>query len=397
MAKPSWKERREKLKNKTKDSAENREGKASTILSFKALGDREVKWVDKVKHGREANKFDILPFEVSMDWYETMRKFSGKPTGLVPGDVDYKLEFAIHNGVGPEQQKTLCLLETFGLPCPVCEERARLLDNPEEDPDGKLAEGLKPKWRCLYNIIDLNADDEIRLWETSYHTFEKKLMTEVFMGDEGLDLFWDLEEGKTVEWRGKEKTFKTAKFVECDRIDFGKRAPYEDTILNEVFPLDQLLVIPTYEQLTSILTGGTGDITKAHTKNKEKNQKNEKKEDKESKETKEEKKPNRSSRFKKEEKQETEDEGSFPPDDNECRCPKKREFGVDFNQHPECNECADEDYNACEEAFNNPESESEPEPEPEPESQVQRRQRKPVTKEEESKPEPETTTRRRRR
>jgi hypothetical protein len=347
MGKMSWEERRKRLAGRTKRSAENREGKASNVLTFKNLPeDKEVRWADKPKKDRQLNKYDILPFEITMDWYRNMRTAFGKPTELEVGDVDYKLEFAQHNNVGPEKTQVLCLTETFGKPCPVCEERARLRDDPDEDPEGKISEEIKPKWRTLYNIIDLNGDDEIRLFHCSYHLFEKELLEKVSLGDEGLQYHWDLKEGKTVIWRGKEKTWGGRTFIDAKDIVFEDRDPFEEDILDEVYPLDQMLVIPTYEDVVGTMTGmvdddsstsGDGDNTSSKPKDRGRTR-------------------GSGSRYKKGPK-ETEPED--PPDDPETKgdtgdapwdeCPDGLTFGVDFDTKDECQTCPNDSYDACQE------------------------------------------------
>ncbi len=343
-----WKDRRDKTAKRTKKSADNREAKLSSMFTFRALSDREVRWADKPQKDRNDNRYDILPFVVSEEWYADLRAFHGKPTGLEVGDVDYKLEYASHSRIGPEKTQVLCLRETFGRACPICEERDRLQDNQEEeDPEGDIIKNLKPKWRTLYNIIDLNSDDEIRLWDYSYHLFEKILLDEVSLGDGGLQYYWDLEEGQTVIWRGKEKKIpgsngQTIKFVEADRVDFDNREPYNEDILDEVYPLDKLLVIPSYDDVVRILTGNPID-------NQEEDQPK-----------KESKKRNRGSRYKKEEEKKEEpannddnndnddnDDDNAPWNDDDTQCPNDHKFGTDFNTQDECQECPDEVYNSC--------------------------------------------------
>lgn len=334
MGRKSWKERRNKTAKRTKKSADNREAKSSSMFTFKAVPDKEVRWADKPQKGRDDNRYDILPFVISQEWYADMRTFYGKPTGLEVGDVDYKLEYASHSRIGPEKTQVLCLRETFGHACPVCEERDRLQDNQdEEDPDGKLADGLKPKWRTLYNIIDLNGDEDIRLWDYSYHLFEKELLEEVSLGDEGLQYHWDFEEGRTVVWRGKEKKWAGYKFIEAKNIKFEKRAAYNESILDEVYPLDLLLSIPTFDDVARILTGTPEeDATSNHGRQTEK------------KETRD-----RSSRYEKLKESEPKD----LPDDTDGtpwneECEDGFTLGVDFQSDDKCKECPDDNYNACE-------------------------------------------------
>ena len=351
----SWKERKKKLQEKTRDSAENREGKNNTVLTFKNLKGREVLWIDKVKFGRDINEFDFIPFIVSTDWYARLKKFSGKLTGLEPGDVDYKLEYPRHNL--PTGEKILCLREAFGEPCGVCEERERLMDEKDQE---KVVEQLAVKWRCMYNIIDLGADEEIRLWDSSYHLFEKQILTEIHLGTGGLDFFWDIEDGKTVEWRGMQKKIGKWPFVEADRIDFKDRAPYTEAILDEVYPLDLMLVIPTYAQTVAVISGGAvpPDEQEETSSRPPRTSRAPAKEDA----------PKTRDRGRRFQEPEPEPEPQNKIDISHESCQKT--FGVDFDQFPECEKCSNEDYNECQAVFENqtePLVDPEPEPEPEPE------------------------------
>jgi hypothetical protein len=358
----SWKERREKLKEKTRESAQNREGKTSTILTYAHLDGRDVLWVDKPKTGRTINKYDHIPFVVTNPDYKNMKKFTGKPTNLDPGDVDYKLEYPVHKL--PTGEAFVCLKEGFGEPCGGCEEVARLYDEGTKQ-SNEAAGKIRARWRCLYNIIDLNSDDEIRLWDESYHNYEKLLLNEVIMGDEGLEIFWDLEEGKTVEWRGDSKTIgaNSKPFTQAGRIDFRDRDPYEESILKEAYPLDQMFIKPTYEQTVQMISGAAAETSD---EGEEKDRSN---------------KSNRRSRPPREQEQaqtSVEDDDIPFNDDTEKKklCSQGREFGIDFNKHPECQNCADEEYNSCQEENENPkEQRRTPEPDPEPEKPSGRRNR----------------------
>ena len=329
---PSWKERRDRLANRTKESVDNRESGSTRILQYDGLPeDQEPKWIDKPKKARQGNnEYDFLPFIISEDWYYKMLTFSGSRNGGEVGMVDYKLEYYRHVNIGPEKADILCLAKTFGEPCYICEAREHLMENAEdEDPKGDLAEALKPKCRVLYNVIDLNADDdEVRLWDMSYFLFEKMLLTEVQLGDDGLLIFWDLDEGQTVVWRGEEKKIgkRGHPFIQCDRVDFKDRDPYPESILEEVFPLDKMLRIPSYDDQVRALTGMPLD-------NEQDNVQEEKEEVK---------KEKTSSRQR--------NRGSNKEDKKaqENPCSEGHNFGEDFDDHPDCENCSDEDYDACE-------------------------------------------------
>lgn len=331
-----WKERRAKLRGRTETSAENSEGKSTSLITGKELDGREMKFAKKPKFGREVNMYDIIPFEITAEWYKDLRTFSGQPTGLEVGDVDYKLEVPVHRTIpGNEKARCVCLKEAFGKPCPVCQERDRLMSDAgkDEDPDGTIAKSLQPKWRTFYNLIDLNNDDEIVIWEYSYHLFEKALLLEVNVGAEGLQFFWDIEEdGKTIQWRGKQKSFGGNKFVEADRIDFIDREPYNESILKETFPLDKIINIMDYETIQAMMLGVSADEIAG--------------DDKAEAPAETESKPAAGrSRFGRDRR--------APRETAADTCSQGLKIGTDFGSQPECQGCPDDEYDKCEAAANN--------------------------------------------
>ena len=133
-----------------------------------------------------------------------------------------------------------------------------MLDSGEYTRDDKIIKQLVAKRRVIYNVVDLTSDDDylkIKLFETSHFEFQEELLEEAESGDyeyEGEYMaFADLEDGRSIKFRGIERTgeFKTGspkpkgfKFVERDE-------PYDESILDEVYPLDAILHIPEYDEV----------------------------------------------------------------------------------------------------------------------------------------------------
>jgi hypothetical protein len=169
--------------------------------------------------------------------------------------------------------------------------------------------------------------------------FERSLLDEVALGADGLQIHWDLEEGQTIVWRGKEKTIgkKGHPFIECDRVDFEEREPYNEDILDDVYPLDKMLVVPSYEDVARILTD-TPVVDGGEKKEKPKGDKSR----------------TRGSRYKKEEPGGEPDGGDDPDSDeppwnkDSPGCPEGLTFGADFQQNDLCQDGCDNDaYDAC--------------------------------------------------
>lgn len=248
-------DRKQALRDRTRTSQQNREQKSTnSMLNFAhpiVKNDMGIEKVPmyKVKSGRDLNCLDILPFEISEEWYEKLKGFSGNPTGLTSGQIDYKLEVPVHYGIGPGNEVFLCLREAFGEHCDICEAMFDELN--KDEPNKKISDALRPKWRTFYNVYDYDDPDAgIQIWDFSYHMFEKPMLEDIELDDSNLIFFWDLEDGSTIEFKGKEKKLGKNPFVECQSFDFLKRDPYDDNILDETYPLDCMLNIPTQEEVT---------------------------------------------------------------------------------------------------------------------------------------------------
>ncbi|KKN56723.1 hypothetical protein LCGC14_0569520 [marine sediment metagenome] len=256
-------EQRRRMRERTARSAANTKATGlgrKTVLDLTVVGDRTIDQY-RMKGGVGIkNALDILPYEITQDWYKDMREPSGAPTGLAVGDSDYKLEYGVHKRQGENQDTVLCLRLTFGRQCPMCEPMQTLwgIDKAKRTIDQqKMLDFLKPSWRCSYNVFDYDEPAKnIQLWDDqSYKLFEELLKLRIQTDPEGLQAFSDLETGLIVEFEGVSKTLgtNTKPFYEAAQFAFLQRSepwPYET--LQETFPLDQMLPIPTYNEVAAI-------------------------------------------------------------------------------------------------------------------------------------------------
>lgn len=292
--------------------------------------------VDYFKEDRRS-KFDIIPYEVSIP---------NHPDGVEPGELWYKMPYKIHFGIGSENKAYVCP-SSIHKKCPICEYRAQLMKKADSDEDTIAA--LKPKSRVLYNVISKakDGDGEIQVWDVSYYNFQELLDEEILEGDEMNASFPDLEGGLTLKVRFSEEHLGKNKFFRASRVDFVERKDdYDESILDDVVKLDTALNILPYRELEKHFL--------------EIDDEDESVEDEEV-EEKEEEKPVRRERSRKstrrrKEKEEKEDESAEEeepeeekPDrhgkdkkkgkDKKNKCPEGFEFGVDFDEHEECDDC----------------------------------------------------------
>lgn len=228
-------------------------------VSYKASGSngfsstRAMNFDDNVKYFKPVegrNKINIIPYEIKTENHPLVAKGS-----LEVGDSDYKLDLWEHRGLGLDgRDSCVCLKKNYGKPCPICEEYERLKKLEDEN-----ADTFKPKRREYYNV--LNKDNELQVFATSHYLFGKELIEEARDDEEGgfID-FADTEEGKAVKFRASKTSFGGADFFEYKSFSFEDREePISDKILDKVISLDELINVPTYEELHKLVTGEVDD------------------------------------------------------------------------------------------------------------------------------------------
>lgn len=274
MAQSAAEIRREKLRNRQKQAVETREQKGlgkKTILDWgKTDEDGKLLISEKPdsytpKTGKDLNLLDILPWVVTQEWYRNLRTFSGLTTDLDVGEWDYKLEIPVHPNVGENNDTLICHRLAFGGQCVRCDE---MFDEYGKEPyNQKVIDALKPKWKCWYNIYDYdedaNPDGDNGIWEDfSFHLFEKQVLEEADEGEETI-IYSDIEMGKSIEFKGKEKQYKTKRgsfpFTEAQNIVFKDRDPYDESIVDETVSFDALVKIVSVEEFTRIHLGIDND------------------------------------------------------------------------------------------------------------------------------------------
>ena len=229
-------------------SYQTREGSGnggSRVLDFK---DKEVEFYTP-QEGR--NLISIVPYEIKTDKHPLVRNKT-----LEIGDMDYVMDIWEHRGVGPAQGNVLCLKNTYGKPCPICEEAARLKKEGKEDE----AKSLKARRRVYYNVLDAK-DGKLKVFATSHYLFEKELIEEAKDDDEGgyID-FADPDEGKDVRFRATKESLAGQEYLTYKSFSFEDReAPLSKRILANAISFDECITIPTYKEVENMLYGEEDD------------------------------------------------------------------------------------------------------------------------------------------
>jgi hypothetical protein len=232
---------KDELKQNTEQSYANKDG------GFGPSTFKVPDGVEMFQAKKGTNKIDIIPF----------RNKEGKAVHF--------FEFYRHTGVGVNNAMVICpnKTEDKGKPCPICEERTKLKAAGHAW-DSDEMKAVSPKRRVIYNVID-HAEPEkgIKLFETSQYSFSKKLLEEAWVEDEDGEktdemlIFADLEDGKTISFKGREKVFNGRTSIsEFDSFVFlDRKKPYSEKMLSKAHPLDTLLITKTYKELQDMWLG----------------------------------------------------------------------------------------------------------------------------------------------
>lgn len=198
----------------------------------------------KFKAASPAARVDIIPYDV------------GKGNPKADEDSLYwERTFYIHRNIGPNQEWVVCPARTINKPCPICEYRGKLSQDP--DAEEEVIKALNPSRRMIMNVIDKDSNDGVvKIWESSQAYFGKALneaLDGAYEDDEdNMDNFCDPEDGHYLKLVVK-TGWKGAGF-EVTRVDFkARKEDLDNDVLEEAACLDDLLVIKPYKELKKLL------------------------------------------------------------------------------------------------------------------------------------------------
>ncbi len=225
------------LTDRVKESYEKRDSFGSTTGIF----DPSVKfnrWMPKIGD----HLLDIVPYVVGT-----------KDPKLTEGSVTYFTEIWVHYGVGPNEGSFVCLTKNYNKKCPICEHQKELRLKGASDEEIKA---LYPKRRVMYNIICRDTIEEenkgVQVWEVS-HFHAEKHFSELARKPKGGGFipFTDPDNGKMIFFNKISKMEVTGhRFVERDN-------PITDEELESAYTLDELIHIPSYEEVYEAFYGET--------------------------------------------------------------------------------------------------------------------------------------------
>ncbi len=248
---------------------------------------------------------------------------------LKEGKSDFALSVFVHRGVGINEDSFICLNRTYRQKCPICEYQAELRDNDKADEEEIKA--LNPTKRTIYNIVCLDTTKEeekgVQVFDVSNWLFTLPLEDLAHKKKGGGEVAYaDIDEGKIISFRKKGSKRNT----EFTAFEFKDRPDISDEILDSAVCLDDLLYIPTYEEVDKAFwetkeeeTTSTQHKPKEETTSTQRKPKEEATSVKEAISTEKKK----------------DDDDVHINDDGIEECPSGAVFGTDFNEYEECRSC----------------------------------------------------------
>lgn len=284
------------------------------------------------------NRINIIPYEIKTKNHPLVKRGE-----MEVGDMDYVMDIYVHRGVGPTEASVICLKNTYGKPCPICEQANVLRKQGKEDE----ADALKASRRVFYNVQDLKEPEKLKVFETSHYLFEKELIDEARDDEEGgfVD-FADIEDGKEIKFKASEDTLGSNKFFKFKSFSFEDRdEAIPSDIVDEAISFDEIMNIPSYEEVEKILFGNDEEDNSD-----DEDEEEEDEEEEDEKPSKKVKKSSRPSDDEDEEEDEDEDEeedekpskkSSRKSEDDEPKgkCKFGHKFGRDCDEFDDCENC----------------------------------------------------------
>lgn len=282
----------------------------------------------------------------------------------------YRRPIKVHRNVGTDNETVICL-KSVGKKCPICTYHEKKL---KEGGDKEELKELYPKPRSLYVVVPLGMKkfEEIpHIWDMSDYLFQDQLNDELEASIDDRN-FPDLENGKTATLKIKWKSLGGNSYPEVRSISFNDRDPYDESILDDVPDLDNVLKVLSYEELEAKFleldneedAGGLKDdeddekpvrrTSRTAANHVDDNEDDEKPVRRSNRSEPEEEKPVRRSAKREEPEEEPEEEkptraasrgrdeeGRRPSKDTDTKnkCPHGHKFGVDTETKKECDTC----------------------------------------------------------
>ena len=245
-----FRQQKRELLKKHKHVIENRETYGYSSIINK---DKLPKGIGIWSCGEGKHIIDIIPYEVG--------KINPHRN---EGEIWHYLELWVHRNVGPRKEHFVCPSANPKIrkPCPICEYQDKMRR------EGKLSSDeikeLYPKRRVIYLIWCHDSEKEekkgIQVWEVAHWFMQDKLdeLAESPRGG-GLIHYFDPDKGKSISFKRKGTGQGNTAFTAHSFLDREEVIP--DKILEQTFPLEDVVKIPSYDEIAEAFFGKEGEET----------------------------------------------------------------------------------------------------------------------------------------
>jgi hypothetical protein len=172
-----------------------------------------------------------------------------------PGTATYLVDLWVHQRVGPNEDSYVCPARNYSERCPICEYANTLRSQGASDEEIRA---ISPKRRVVYNVVCYDTAKEeqkgVQIWEASHFLTEKNFLA-ISRSPRGGGFipFADPDDGKTVsftrEGSGINTKYLGFQFSDRDYV-------ISDETLDEARVLDDLIHVPSYEELKEVFFQG---------------------------------------------------------------------------------------------------------------------------------------------
>jgi len=290
---------RDMLKKKKKDLVKRHEEsyKRKDGMQFGTIFQNVPEGLPFWKCGEARHEIDVIPW------------VAGDNVPMVaPGEACYVLDLWVHQRVGATNDPYVCPSKNFKKPCPMCEyledQRQKGIRLSKEEYSQVAA-----KRRTIYLVWvhdDVTQEDKgIQLWEISHFFFEMNVaeIAKEAPEDGGMNIWTDLDDGKSVMFTRKGSGKDNTKYFGHKFVDRRKVIP--DNLLEPFkdFRMDDIINMhPSYDEIKQAFYGGEDEGSDAAAEEQEL-----------------------------QESQQTQDASDT--------CPHGAQFGEEFNQYEQCDDC----------------------------------------------------------
>lgn len=234
---------------------------------------------------------------------------------IKPGDIVNTLTFHVHRNIGPEGKTVVCPKRTFGHKCPICEHQVEVAEENGNNWKANAVKALYPSERVAIYLVDLEGENTTQVYETGPSVFMEELEKAQarYEKKHGTMDYSSLTDGYTLEGYTSKKPLPSGgNYLQFGGFEFEKRKKqYGDKMYDELEPLENFLIVKSYEELSAILYGN----------------------DEEAPAPVEEDEPVRPRRVRRVEREDDEEE------EDSLECPEGGVFGKDYMEFDECDDC----------------------------------------------------------